>query len=90
MGTMNKKLRLTWASGIAIAYAAFAAATLVFVGFALGRPVDLVSIDYYAQSLREDERITAERNARDAQASIVQTRERAVTFTVPPPRGRAV
>lgn len=56
-------MRFNWGTGIAVTYTAFAVSTLGFVAFALGRPVDLVSPDYYARSLAHDERIAAERGA---------------------------
>jgi len=55
-------IKLNWGTGIALVYIGFAAATTGFVAFAMGRPVDLVSNDYYAQSLRQDGRMLAERN----------------------------
>lgn len=56
--------RFNWGTGIAMAYAAFAASTLAFVGFAMSRPVALVRPDYYAESLRQDQRMRAVANAR--------------------------
>ena len=55
--------RFNWGTGIALAYAAFAAATLGFVVFALEQPVELVSGDYYQRALRHDARMAAEQNA---------------------------
>lgn len=45
-------IRLHWGTGIALAYTTFALATIGFVVFAMQRPVDLVSADYYADALR--------------------------------------
>jgi hypothetical protein len=53
-----------WGVGIAVAYSLFAASTLGFVAFAMSRPVELVSRDYYARSLRHDERLQAEAHVR--------------------------
>lgn len=78
------KLRMNWAAGIVLSYCAFAAATLGFVIFALQRPVDLVAADYYAQSLRQDRQMDAVRNARDQQASVRQSGNRDVVFSLPP------
>jgi hypothetical protein len=82
-------IRLNWGTGIALAYLAFAAATLSFVAFALGRPVDLVSGDYYAQSLRQDQRMAAVRNAQElgTAASVRQTGDRTVVVTLPAVQG---
>lgn len=57
------RLRFNWGTGIALTYTVFAAATSAFVAFAMDRRVDLVSADYYAQSLQLDRRMEAERNA---------------------------
>ena len=40
-------LRLNWAVGIVASYVVFAAGTTGFVLYAMHRPVDLVSADYY-------------------------------------------
>ena len=58
-------MSFNWGTGIALVYTAFAAATTGVVTFAMRRPVDLVSGDYYEQSLRQDDRIAAENNARE-------------------------
>ena len=78
-------LRMNWAVGIVGSYLVFAAGTLAFVGFALHRPVDFVAADYYAQSLRQDQQMDAERNTRalGVEASIVQPADRAVVVSVP-------
>jgi nitrogen fixation protein FixH len=57
------KNRLSWGVGVAAAYIVFAAGTTAVVVFAMHRPVDLVSPDYYAQELRQDERAAAVANA---------------------------
>ena len=58
------RIRFNWGTGIAAVYTVFALATTGFVTFAMGQHVDLVSSDYYVQSLRQDQRIAAEQNAR--------------------------
>jgi nitrogen fixation protein FixH len=55
-------MRLSWGTGIAAVYVLFALCTVGFVTFAMGQPVQLVSADYYAQSLRHDRRIAARAN----------------------------
>ncbi len=57
------RITFNWGTGIALAYTAFAAATAGFVTFAMNRSVDLVSADYYAQSLQQDQKMDAEQNA---------------------------
>ena len=56
-------MTLNWGTGIAATYIVFATATGGFVVFAMSRPVALVSPDYYADSLREDQQLAAIRNA---------------------------
>jgi hypothetical protein len=57
------RVTMNWGTAIASVYTVFAVSTLGFVTFAMARPVDLVATDYYAQALRQDERMLAERNA---------------------------
>jgi hypothetical protein len=52
-----------WGTGIAVVYSAFALSTMGMVGFAMSRPVSLVSADYYEQSLHEDAKRAAVGNA---------------------------
>lgn len=47
-------LRFNWGTGIALVYTTFAVATMSFVAFAMTKPVDLVSTDYYGDALRHD------------------------------------
>ncbi len=56
-------LRFNWGTGIALAYSTFALATIGFVAFAMTKDVDLVSPEYYAQSLEHDARMAAVANA---------------------------
>jgi nitrogen fixation protein FixH len=51
--------RIHWGAGVAIVYVAFAASTSAFVAFALRHPVELVTADYYEQSLQHDARLDA-------------------------------
>lgn len=77
--------RINWGTGIAVAYTTFALATSGFVAFAMTRRVDLVSPDYYAQSMQQDRHMAAVRNAarlRPAPA-IVQTGARSIVVHVP-------
>lgn len=56
-------MRINWGAAIAVVYITFATATVSFVVFAIGRPVELVSADYYEQSLRHDAHRRAMANA---------------------------
>ena len=53
-----------WGMAVTVIYTAFALSTLGFVAFAMTKPVDLVSQDYYQRSLTADRTIEATRNAR--------------------------
>jgi hypothetical protein len=83
--------KLTWGTGIAAVYTAFALATAGFVTFAMTQRVDLVSSDYYVQSLRQDQRIGAERNARALRPapSVVLTGSDRALFALPPDQAGA-
>jgi hypothetical protein len=61
---MTTTRRLHWGVAIAAAYTMFAASTIGFVAFAISRPVDLVSADYYARSLDHDDHVAAIARAR--------------------------
>lgn len=78
------RIRFNWGTGIALVYTAFALGTSAFVAFAMGRPVDLVSADYYARSLQLDRRLEAERNtvSLGSRLSVVQGDGR-VSLTLP-------
>jgi hypothetical protein len=56
-------MRINWGAAIAVVYITFATATVSFVVFAVGRPVELVSADYYEQSLKHDAHRLAMTNA---------------------------
>jgi hypothetical protein len=68
---MRLRIKMNWGTAIAAVYVTFAVATLSFVVFAIGRPVELVSADYYEQSLRHDTHMRATANA-DALGSAVR------------------
>jgi hypothetical protein len=57
------RIRMHWGAAIAVVYVTFAVATVSFVIFAIGRPVELVSADYYEQSLQHDAHMRAIANA---------------------------
>jgi nitrogen fixation protein FixH len=79
------RITLNWGTGIALVYTAFAAATTGFVAFAMGRSVDLVSVDYYAQSLEQNQRMEAERNTRalGQHPSVAWSAARSVVLSLP-------
>jgi nitrogen fixation protein FixH len=79
------RISLNWGTGIAMVYTAFAAATTGFVAFAMSRSVDLVSADYYAQSLQQDQRMEAERNtsALGREPSIAWSGARSIVLSLP-------
>jgi nitrogen fixation protein FixH len=56
------RIHLNWGVGITIVYTLFALGTVGVVAFAMTQPVDLVSDDYYEQSLVYDQRIAAIEN----------------------------
>ncbi len=58
---MSMRIRFNWGTGIGLVYAMFVSGTIAFVIFALGQPVELVSADYYGQSLTYDTRLDAAR-----------------------------
>ena len=79
------RIEMNWGTGIALVYTSFAVATTGFVAFAMGRSVDLVSPDYYAESLRQDQRMDAERNARALQpAPGIRVIGRVAEIVLPP------
>jgi hypothetical protein len=57
------RIRWNWGTAIALVYGLFALTTMSFVAFAMSKPVDLVSADYYRRSLEQDARQAAVRNA---------------------------
>ena len=82
--SMSPGPRIHWGLAIVLVYSAFASATIAFVVFALGQPVDLVSADYYARSLRQDDRVAAEQRAAALPTAIAcRIDGGALTVTVP-------
>ena len=78
-------IKLNWGTGIGLVYVMFATATTGFVTFAMNRSVDLVSDDYYAQALHQDERMQAERNTQALQPapSIARSGPSALVLSLP-------
>lgn len=78
-------MKIHWGTAIAAVYTLFAVSTTGFVTFAMRRPVDLVRPDYYAESLRQDERMRAIANAADLDpAAIVGQADRSIEIALPP------
>jgi nitrogen fixation protein FixH len=82
---------LHWGAGITLVYATFATGTLGFVMFAMRQQVDLVSADYYPQSLAHDARMEATARA-DAlgQTFSVEAEPEAGTRAIAWPQGMRV
>lgn len=57
-------LKWNWGHSIALAYGIFAASTVGFVVYAMEQRVDLVSTDYYEQSIALDAHRAAQANTR--------------------------
>lgn len=57
------KIHWNWGTAAAGAYILFVAGTLSMVALAMERPVDLVSPEYYADSLKQDQRMAATAHA---------------------------
>jgi nitrogen fixation protein FixH len=81
---------INWGVAVAVVYALFAASTLGFVAFAMSRPVQLVSPDYYERSLQHDQRAAAAGRARGLGARLhVVLDDRAGVLDVTLPRDAA-
>ena len=79
--------RWHWGLGIALVYCVFAAGTVGFVAFAMRQPVDLVSADYYAQSLAHDVRMAATARADalgETFSMVVDAAEKRLVISWPP------
>jgi hypothetical protein len=80
------KLRVSWGTGIAAVYSAFAIATLGFVVFAAEQKIDLVSADYYQRALDQDRQNAAVANGSGLGGSIaVELRDRQTLSIAWPP-----
>lgn len=76
-------MRINWGTAIAIVYATFATATVGFVAFALQHPVQLVSENYYADSLAHDAKRAAVENADRLPASVLAADGGDIVVAVP-------
>jgi len=82
-------MKWNWGWGVAMVYAAFASATTMVVVFAMRQPVELVSVDYYAEGLRQDQRAQAVENTRRLGAAVGVTRADAGHLAVTIPEDQA-
>jgi hypothetical protein len=83
-------MKWNWGTGISATYIVFATATVGFVVFAMQRPVALVRPDYYAESLREDQKIAARDNARRLGSAVSIANAGADVIRVSIPRDQTV
>ena len=86
-------MKWNWGTAIAAVYITFALATTTFVTFAMGRSVDLVRADYYAESLRQDEHLQAIDNAFRLGTAVAITDgtgadDRSIEIVLPPAQRR--
>ena len=83
--TLKMPFELNWGFGVTAGYVVFASATLAFVIFATRQPIDLVSADYYAQGLQQDQRADAVENVRSLgnQMDIRRASPRQLMLTLP-------
>lgn len=78
---------MNWGAAVAAVYVLFAASTLGFVAFAMSRPVQLVSTDYYERSLLHDQRVAAAGRAHALGGRLrveLDGRDAVLTVTLPP------
>jgi hypothetical protein len=66
----KKQSRFHWGWRIGIIYTTFALATIGFMIFSFTQKVDLVSKQYYADELKHDAKMLAEKNAMDLQEEL--------------------
>lgn len=76
-------MRFNWGTAIALVYATFAACTAAFVVFAMQHPVELVRDDYYASSLRHDEKRAAIENASRLATPVLSSIPGALALALP-------
>jgi hypothetical protein len=76
-------MRVNWGTAIVGVYAIFATSTVGFVAFALQHPVQLVSEDYYGESLAHDAKRAAIENADRLPAAVLGTERDAIVVSIP-------
>lgn len=81
-------MRFNWGHGIAAVYTVFATATLWFVIFAIGHPAELVSADYYQQSLDYDRHTAAKSRAAELGDRVRVTVDAAGAITIQIPEAK--
>ena len=76
-------MRVNWGTAIAVVYAVFASSTAGFVVFALRHPVQLVSENYYGESLAHDAKRAAIENADRLQATVLDVDATDIVVSIP-------
>jgi nitrogen fixation protein FixH len=80
---MSARARMSWGTGVLIAFGLFGAGLAVMIWIALSNPTDLVSDDYYQRGLRHEGRIQSARRA-DAGDPVTMTGATgSVTIAIP-------
>jgi hypothetical protein len=77
-------MRVNWGTAIALVYAIFASGTVGFVAFALQHPVQLVSEDYYGESLAHDSKRAAIENAGQLPGTVLGLDGEDIVVSIPP------
>ena len=77
-------MRVNWGTAIALVYATFASGTVGFVVFALQHPVQLVSENYYGDSLAHDAKRAAIENADQLGATVLAVEATDIVVALPP------
>jgi hypothetical protein len=76
-------MRVNWGTAIAVVYITFASGTVGFVAFALQHPVQLVSENYYGDSLAHDAKRAAIENAGRLPAAMLAADGTDIVVSVP-------
>jgi hypothetical protein len=76
-------MRVNWGTAIALVYVMFASGTVGFVAFALQHPVQLVSENYYGDSLAHDAKRTAMENADRLPTTVLAADGEDIVVSVP-------
>jgi nitrogen fixation protein FixH len=80
---MSETRRMSWSTGILIAFALFGAGLGVMIWIALSSPTDLVSDDYYQRGLAYEGRIQSTRRADAGEPVEIKGKAGGVTIAIP-------